>query len=258
MLGCASATGIQNIRQTDDTHVNDNNDELKFLTYNIRAGGGISNPGMSPRIVYASKKNLTKIADAIKYADADIVGLQEVRGYNQAKFIAEQLNFNFAYSIHGSQSWWGLAVLSKYQIISISTKIINYGGTYGDRIALLCNIDLNGKVITLFNVHYALENYDGQVNATMKFIETTENPVVLMGDLNRIPYAPEIEPIRENFITTCEAPGTDALCEGTGYGKIDYVFVDQTHFEVLDVGAVRKYWHASDHLPYWANVKLKN
>ena len=125
IFGCASVTNIHNIRQIDGTFEHLGAGELIFMTLNIRAGGGLKNPGMSPYRVVATKENLIKIADAIKSVDPDIIGLQEVRGYNQAKFLAKKLNMNFAYSAHAGSNWWGLAVLSKFNIIDIRTKKIN-------------------------------------------------------------------------------------------------------------------------------------
>ena len=46
----------------------------------------------------------------------------------------------------------------------------------------MCEIDVNGKAVTVINVHYALENYEGQVDATMKFLEAAEGPVVGPGE----------------------------------------------------------------------------
>jgi endonuclease/exonuclease/phosphatase family metal-dependent hydrolase len=254
LFGC----GIQNIRKTDTTTEKIDTGELTFMTFNIRAGGGIKNPGMSPYRVEATEANLRKIAAAINSVNPDIVGLQEVRGFYQAKFIAEQLNLNYAYSVHANKSWWGLAVLSKYKIIDTSIKTINFDRSYGDRIALMCRIDINGRTLTVVNVHYALENYKEQVKSTMSFLNRSEDPIVLLGDFNRRPASSEIVPIREKLIATCEAAESYiGRCAGTGFGKIDYIFADQNNFKVLDAGLVlRKHQDASDHIAYWAKLRL--
>ena len=264
LLGCAYVTGIQNIRQTDNTNLNKDTEELTFMTFNIRAGGGIKNRGLSPHRVFASKENLIKIADAIKSADPDIVGLQEVRGYNQAKFLAEKLNMNFAYSTHAGSNWWGLSVLSNFKIIDIRTKLIN--SSLDNRIALMSMIDINGKIINVLNVHYALENYDGQVRATMKFLDKVEGPVVLLGDLNRKFYHKELKPIQEKLADTCLAVKTketyDAEKLGTWYipltFRIDYIFINRRYFDVINAGLVPSgYRRVSDHVAYWTKLKLK-
>ncbi len=258
LFACSNTpiSNIQNIRQIEKPVETRDSAELTLMTFNIRAGGGKKNPGMSPKRVMATEENFIKIADAIKSVDPDIVGLQEVRGYNQAKFLAKKLNMNFTYRAHANQNWWGLAVLSKFNIIDMKTKLIN--SSNDNRIALMSMIDINGKTINVLNVHYALENYNGQVRATMRFLNRSEGPVVLMGDLNRRPLRPEIVPIRKKLIATCEATETYmGRCQGTGFGKIDYIFVDQNNFKVLDAGVVlRKHRDASDHIAYWATIKL--
>ena len=41
--------------------------------------------------------------------------------------------------------------------------------------------------------------------------------------------------------------------------RIDYIFIDQRFFEVINAGLVpSKYRIASDHVAYWAKVILKN
>lgn len=105
------------------------------MTFNIHVGGGSAYPLMNPYEVKATKENLTKVAEAIKSVDADIIGLQEVRGFQQATFIAEQLNLNYAYVPHQS-GWWGLAILSKYKISDLNSKPISRSGDM--RMAQIC------------------------------------------------------------------------------------------------------------------------
>ena len=62
-FGCANTpiSPIHNIRQIDYTVDARDKGEFKIITFNIRAGSGVSNSGISHYYVYASKKNLTKI-----------------------------------------------------------------------------------------------------------------------------------------------------------------------------------------------------
>jgi endonuclease/exonuclease/phosphatase family metal-dependent hydrolase len=255
-IGCGN---IQNIRTADTAAGDSESGKLTFMTFNIRASGGMENPVSNPDIVEETKESLTKIAAAINSADPDIVGLQEVRGLFQAKFIAEQLNMNYVYSVHASQIWWGQAVLSKYKIIDVRTKTINLGGKYGDRIALVCTVDINGKKLRVINVDFVPENYKGQVEETLPLLSPLEGPVVLLGDFSRRPEYAKMVQFRESMIATCEAARTAASrCAGTGFGQVDYIFVDPNNFIVLDAGLVSIENRGTSGLKaYSATIKLK-
>lgn len=259
--GCAA--GIQNIRQVDSSSVSLEAWELTFMTFNIHVGGGSAYPRMNPYEVKATKENLTKVAEAIKSVDADIIGLQEVRGFQQATFIAEQLNLNYAYVPHQS-GWWGLAILSKYKISDLNSKPISRSGDM--RMAQICTIHIEGKPVIFINLHVspshlpmADSSYEEQFDAILKILANIEGPIILVGDLNRKPWTEELNPIKKKLVDTAEASGaTNVFTHGTFMVRVDYIFFDPKYFEVIDADVVSEaHWDASDHLAYWAKVKLK-
>ena len=270
-VACA---GSQNIRKIDSTEKTLTSNELTFMTFNIRVGGGIENPGMNPGKLKSSKEKIEKIALAIESTDPDVVALQEVKGSGQAKQLANRLNLNYAYMAH--QEFWGLAVLSKHKIVKTDSNNIcrdckiklSSGKTYNDpRISLVAVIDINGTQITFINVHYHLGVYEQQVKATMELLRNIKEPVVLMGDLNREQDDSEMKPIQDKFNDTCLAVDTETsenvkktgtIVVGPSVGRrIDYIFVDPESFEVKDAGIVKEYRDASDHYAYFANVVPK-
>ncbi len=258
--------GPQNIRRIEYARETDEGRCLRFMTYNIRVGGGTENPFTTVRNLPSSRENLERIAVAIKSVDPDVVALQEVRGLHQVKFLAKTLNLNYAYSSHGRRGFdWGLAALSKFKISKVSTKIIYYGRD--QRVAVMYTIDINGSPVTFINVHYHLGNYEQQVRATMRLLRDTEGPIVLMGDLNRTERAYELKPIHVKMIDTCKAVDTHGSRDVKKIGtvlrfsnyRIDYIFVDPKSFEVRDAGLIpEKYRNASDHIAYFTCVTLKN
>jgi len=129
LVGCVNSpfSAIQNIRHDDNYGKDFEGSEITIMTFNIRAGGGTENLDLSPKYVKATKDKLENLVAAIKSIDPDVVGLQEVRGYNQAKYFAEKLNMNFVYGAHGASNWWGLTILSKFKINAAKVKLINYG-----------------------------------------------------------------------------------------------------------------------------------
>ena len=224
------------------------------MTFNIRAagaglnplegaggvpGGGIPPPITNPAIVEETKTSLMRISATIKSVNPDIIGLQEVRGIHQAKFIAEKLNLNYVYAVHAKEHWWGLAVLSKYKIVGTRTKIVNLGGRHGDRIALICSLDAVDRKLTVVNVDFVQENFNGQVQATLPLVNPLEGPAVLLGDFNRPPEYAQMMPIRETLTAACEAvQGYEGRCIDPVYGKVDYIFFDPKNFSVLDAAPV--------------------
>ena len=132
--------------------------------------------------------------------------------------------------------------------------------------SLLPIFDINGSPITVINVHYHLGNYEQQVNRTMGLVGDTGRPAVLIGDLNLTESATELLPIYDTLIDTCQAVDTDGANEAQKAGtvlafsghRIDYVLVDPEFFSVRDVGLIsEEYRSASDHIAYFARVKLK-
>jgi endonuclease/exonuclease/phosphatase family metal-dependent hydrolase len=235
------------------------------MTYNIRVGAGRENLLMPVKYLNSSGEKLDKIALAIKSVDPDIIGLQEVRGSAQAKFLADALGFNYVYVSHGdSRLNWGLAVLSRFNIAEYQQEVIHHDEKK-PRVGLVCTIDLNNSSITVVNVHYALGDYDKQVKETMRILGDSTGPALLMGDLNLVDPEDGLAPIRTKFIDTCEAVDTRGSREtkqrGTfrfGSKRIDYIFVDPDYFTVLDVGLTpEEHREPSDHLAYFACVEVE-
>ncbi len=236
LLGCGN---VHNIRTVDSAVGKAESGELRFMTFNIRAAGGMSNPVANPDIVEETKASLTRIAAVIRSVDPDFIGLQEVRGIHQAKFIAESLNLNYAYAVHPREHWWGLAVLSRFKISGSRTKIVNLGGRQGDRIALICTMDVNGRKLTVVNVDFVQENFKGQVEETLPLINPLEGPTVLLGDFSRPPEYAQLLTIRERLTAACEAvEDYEGRCIDPVYGRVNYVFVDPREFKVLAAAPV--------------------
>jgi hypothetical protein len=236
LLGCGN---VQNIRTVDAVAGKAESANLKFMTFNLRAAGGMLNPVANPDIVEETGESLTRIAAVIDSTDPDITGLQGVRGLHQAKFIAEELNLNYVYAVHARENWWGLAVLSKYTIVSARTKIINLGGRHGDQIALTCTLDIGQKKLRVINVDFAPENYTGHVEETMPLLSPLEGPAVLLGDFGRRAEYAEMADIRKEMTAACEAViGYNGRCIDPPKGKVAYIFVDPKKFNVLDAAPV--------------------
>jgi endonuclease/exonuclease/phosphatase family metal-dependent hydrolase len=140
------------------------------------------------------------MADAIRKCDADIVGLNEMRGDGlhpeytaQTEKLSELTgmeNYFFAKALDLPQGMYGNAFLSKIPIIRVENIPIpdpnpkKYSGYYETRCLLKAVLE-NG--VTVLVSHFGL-NRDEQENAVKTVLENLEEKkCVLMGDFNMCP-----------------------------------------------------------------------
>ena len=261
----ACAATVANTRDYSHEPLSSSVAELKVLTYNVRLAAGRYE---FARDVYELPwgKNISGVIAAIKSVDADVVALQEVAGAGQAKKLATALNMNFAYEGHetGSSrpSWWGVAVLSKFPIAEAQGTPISFGKGNTKHI-IAATVNISGKPYTFVSIHKDKDLYDGSsLKNMLAAIADAQGPVVLAGDFNVQPGDHTLKLLSPRFVDTAtvvDTPGArHATLQGTGFGRIDYVFSEDASFEVIDVGLMAKvHEDASDHIGYWARLSLK-
>lgn len=241
---------------------------LRVMTYNIQAGGG----------------NLDSIAEVIRSSGATVVALQEVdvhwdkrSGFaDQATELATtlglQMRFAPIYRLPGADSTsppreYGVALLSRYPIVAFTNHAITRLSTQGNTSSptpmpgfLEATIDVRGWRVRVLNTHL---DYRGdpsvrgqQVSESLEIIGDSTTPILMFGDLNAVPVAPELQPLfarlRDGWPTTA----------GTGYTypavnpvrRIDYVLASQ-HFRVIYARVPDT--RASDHRPVIMDLVLK-
>lgn len=266
LTGCQN---IHNIRTGNTAGTLSTNKQLTVMSYNIRVGYGGKDHGVDPYTLSMRKENLPPIVAAIQSIDPDIVGLQEVRGFGQARRLAKVLDMNYSYTGHATgssrPSWWGVAILSKYPILKAKGIQIS-SGRGNTKSALICTVDIGGQPTTFFSIHKDKDLKDGySFKVIMRAVNKIENPIVLIGDLNMYPYDRRLKLLPPWFIDTAMTMDTEsaknARNTGTffGLGRIDYVLVDSRYFEVQDSGIIsREHWDASDHLAYYSRIIPKH
>lgn len=244
-------------------------DRLTVMTYNIRIGAGTDDlPKKKVRELRHGPEKLQPIIEAIKSVDPDILALQEVRGEGQARRLARALRMNFAFEWHGTNSlaepWWGVAILSKYEILT-SRGVEISSGDRNTKCIVMATLDLGGRQVTAISVHKDKDLEDGgSFRILMKEVSRIEQPVVLMGDFNVDPDDGRLHLLKPRFTDTAMAVNSkDAVYvreQGTFFAnerRIDYVFVDPRRFKTWDVGLIPyAHWEASDHLGYYARISL--
>lgn len=238
---------------------------LTVMSYNIRTG-----------IVSDGRLDPGRTADEIRASGAEVVALQEVDNHwrsrstfeDQARLLAERLGMHYVYAanldLESAQQGqprrqYGTAILSKYPILESQSTLLPrpQGGEQRGLLEALMNV--HGVPVRVYNTHLQHNNQVGrtvQVAAIMEHIGESEEPTILVGDLNARPDAPEIQPLYTNFddawVDGGEGPGYTIPAKAP-YSRIDYILVPP-EIQVQDARVLDTL--ASDHLPLVSTVIL--
>lgn len=209
------------------------------------------------------------MAKAIKDLDADIVGLNEMRGKGEHREYEEQVQI--LAELTGLEHWffaeaikfegenpYGNGFISRRPIVSAEIVPIpdpnpRTGNRYYETRCLL-KAKLEGD-ITVLVTHFGL-NEDEAENAVKTVVENlAEERCILMGDFNLRPESPILKPIYDRMKDTAELFTEPQLSfpSDAPDRKIDYIFVSR---DVEVVSAEIPPVVASDHRPHTATVKL--
>lgn len=209
------------------------------------------------------------MAKAILDCDADIVGLNEMRGAGQdpeytaqVEKLAELTGMKYFYFANAidipKKGQYGNAILSKIPIVNVECIPIPnpeskaFSGYYEDR-CILC-AELEGG-LTVLITHFGL-NPDEQENAVKTVVETlAEDRCILMGDFNVTPNNSVLDPIRTKMKDTADLFDMPKLSfpSDNPTKKIDYIFVSR---DIKVVNADIPPIVASDHRPHVATVEI--
>lgn len=241
---------------------------LRVMTFNIHAGHG----------------NLARVAAVIRGASPDLVALQEVdvhwdarSGFvDQARALAEAtgMDVRFApiYRLPGATPGaapraFGVALLSRLPILSWRNHEITRLSTQPGAAAepspapgfLGATIPGPSGKVDVFVTHLDFRPDPAvrraQVDEMLALVTSVTGPVILMGDLNAQPDAPELRPLLRQLRDVWDAredPGATFPADAP-VRRIDYVLVSR-NVGVAGARVVRT--DASDHLPLVADLVL--
>jgi glycerophosphoryl diester phosphodiesterase len=238
---------------------------LTVATYNIAHAAGID-----------GRLDLERIAAEIERGGAEVVGLQEVDRHwsersgfvDQAQWLADRLGMHVAYGANldldppapdRPRRQYGTAILSAHPILwSRNTHLPRPEG--GEQRGLLeAGIDVDGVRVRVANTHLqhtsAVERR-AQTERIAELLRPARGPVVLTGDLNAPPDAPELAPLRPRLVDAWPRGGAG---DGFSYpssgptARIDYVLTTPD----VDVESARTLPSpASDHQQVVADLVL--
>lgn len=197
-------------------------------------------------------------------ADADIIGLQEVKDDDLARdvigFLAG-LGYGHVFAKTG-QVWGGKtyrhgpAVFSRLPIVASETFFID---SEDQRTAARADIDIGGKTLHVFSTHlmhtHHAESEKQQAQVAQLIEKLPAEHVIVMGDFNATPDSKTIQMMREVLVDTdpTDKPTWSVYPEGCGVclpqkidTRLDYIFVSKDlAFHSYEVGESK----GSDHLP---------
>lgn len=230
------------------------------MSFNIAAGHG----------------NLAAIANTIRASSPDLVALQEVDVHwaarsdfaDQATTLAEQLGMQvrFApiYQLRSSDAStpsreYGVALLSKFPIVTFTNhKLTRLSTQQVDAVPALApglldaTVNARGMPIRVFNTHLDYRADPAvrrqQVTEMLTIMGAPVTPMLLFGDLNAVPTAPELAPLFSRLRDTWPVSGDAGLTypAAVPVKRIDYVLVS-SHFRVT--AASVPVTSVSDHRP---------
>lgn len=261
-----SAFSISVNAQKNSKKKSRNEEILKVMSYNMRIA--------SPPSTNWKGTDLAAIANVIKLNKPALVALQEVDAYTersgkdsyQAQELAKMtgMYFTFAKAVDRSGGDYGVAVLSRFPIISSEAHRLPVGQNSQGEIRGLAFITVKAfknRIIGFMSTHLDhLSNEDRRLQVE-KVIEVSERykdiPIILGADLNMEPDNEVMDLVKKEFIMSCDnCPLT--FPQINTKVTIDYILMNQAASKVLKV---EKYWtaeekYASDHLPLLAEFKL--
>ncbi len=229
----------------------------RVMTYNIHGGLDRQN-----------RPSLEQIRETIALVRPDLAGLQEVeRGFRPRAGFADQpallgrqlgLDFRFAAAINLSPdaAWgkFGNAVLSGWPIAATWAERLPWRRE--PRALLGTVVETPWGRVDFLVCHLGLQQAERarQIEAILAKARRLPGPVILAGDLNAGPGAPELAPLFAGWQEVQTACGMDQPTFPPAQARIDYIFCPRS-WRILRARVVAS--PASDHWPLVADLSWR-
>ncbi|HLT57210.1 MAG TPA: endonuclease/exonuclease/phosphatase family protein [Limnochordales bacterium] len=234
---------------------------LRLATFNIRWGLGAD-----------GVRDLTRTAAVLRAMDADIVLLNEVDVHwrrsgnkDQPAYLAQAAGYPYMYFGPALRTWasggprlslYGNLLLSRYPLQDARTIALPTGPGREPRAAVAARVVVGGRTLTVLGTHLGLNQAERllQTARLRELAAGQPGPVVVMGDFNARPGAPEIQQLTAGpggLVDTHQVAGAGpglTFPAGQPAARIDYVFVSP---DLASLVLRASPWPtlASDHLP---------
>lgn len=218
--------------------------------------------------------DLFGVAEVIRANGLEICALNEVRNQegvtglcNQARVIGEALGYDwvFAPAIDHRGGTYGNALVSRYPIRSARWIPIPCPDVearmgrrhYEDRVLLVADLAVGGKILTVLVCHFGLNPDEKQraVDTIRTVLSERREDVILMGDFNLTPDSEEYQQLVALLRDTAEPKETPLTFPSEAPRcKIDYVFVSES---ISTGDAYAPDTQQSDHKPYCVSATFE-
>jgi endonuclease/exonuclease/phosphatase family metal-dependent hydrolase len=202
-----------------DARAADGAKPLRIGTWNIRA---------------AQSAPVDVLAAEIRAMEVDVLALQEVDvRTRRGGFVDEPaelatalgLNYVFAASIKWDEGHYGLAVLSRWPLVSVERHRLSSTPEAEPRIVLDVTVCAAGKALHLLNTHADRRTASRALGfADLRRIAMDDfgRGILVLGDLNEYPDAPGVRSLIDaGFVdVSADSPFT------VGTGRVDYLLAD--------------------------------
>jgi endonuclease/exonuclease/phosphatase family metal-dependent hydrolase len=169
---------------------------------------------------------------------------------------------------------FGVALLSRYPVTRFTNDSITRLSTQEEHPVptlmpglLDATIDIHGEPVRVFDTHLDYRSdprvRETQVTEMLAVLDTSTGPILVFGDMNAAPDAPELQPLLHRLQDAWTAParsGPTGAAAGNTYpadaprARDDYVLVS-SEFRVLNATVPRT--EASDHRPVVVDVSFQ-
>ena len=230
---------------------------IRVASYNMRKAIGTDRRRRPERTI-----------DVLNELDADVVALQEADRRFGARVSALPLGMLEAHSDYqpvpfeiraGSIGWHGNALLVKRHV-SIDGQALVQLPSLEPRGAVLADVRVNGGALRVVGMHLDLSGLwrRRQAQAILTYLESRdgEPPTVLMGDLNEWS-------VRGGCLRDFACRHSFAECGRSFHARRPIAMLDRImvspDLEIIAAGTHRSLLsrRASDHLPIWADVRIR-
>jgi endonuclease/exonuclease/phosphatase family metal-dependent hydrolase len=220
---------------------------LRILTYNVHKCRGLD-----------GRTNVTRIAEVLREADADVMALQEVMDH-QAEALSAELGRAFCIGENRKCQGYGYGnvVVSRFPIMTMRNYDLSVRGRE-ERGCLRADLDIEGRALHVFNVHLGTalmeRRTQGRKLIAPELLADTaiEWPRIVLGDFNEWTTGLATRLLRSHL----ESADVRLLRRSKTYpGLLPFLHLDHIYYdralrlEKLTLFRTRKALVASDHLP---------
>lgn len=221
---------------------------LRVLTYNVHKCRGLD-----------GRTSVDRIADVLRDLDADVMALQEVMDH-QAESLSTALGRSFCLGENRKFRGYGYGnvVVSRFPIVAMRNYDLSVRGRE-ERGCLRADLDLNGRVLHVFNVHLGTalieRRHQGRKLIAPELLADAaiQWPRIVLGDFNEWTAGLATKLLRSHMQSV--DVGTYLRRTRTYPGVLPFLHLDHIYYdpvlrlEKLTLCRTRKALIASDHLP---------